>query len=269
MAQATITPEPTGAEAPQTQTAPEQNPASTAAPTGERPAWLPEGFDTPEALAAAYAEMTKKTSGETDKPDQTDPQSTDKPAAATDESVAEFVQDTGLDPAALSQEIATTGDINGEAKTALAQKLEKAGLPPSMIDEYISGQKAVMEATVRDIKAVAGGEEGYNQMAEWARENLSEAEIQAFSNIMLNADVNTAKLTVGNLYARYKGSAAIPGSRVRGSTGTGGGDVFHSIQQQVDAQSDPRYAKDPAFRRAVEEKIARTLKAGGYSHSNR
>ena len=261
MAEATITPEPTGAEAPAAQPAPEQNPAA-----GERPSWLPEGFDSPEALAAAYAQLTNP---EAKQQDQTEPKQDEKPVPTADESVTKFVQDTGLDPTTLSREIANNGDINPEAKTALSKKLEKAGLPASMIDEYISGQKAVRDAAVRDVMSVAGGEQGYNEMAAWARENLSEAELAAYSNIMLNADINTAKLTVGNLYARYTGTAAIPGSRLKGTTGTGAGNIYHSWEQQIAAQTDPRYAKDPAYRAEVERTIARTLKAGGYKNRPR
>lgn len=266
MPEAVITPQPTGAEAPPTpQSAPAEHAPQAAT---ERPAWLSEGFDSPEALAAAYAKLT--TGSQTEQPGENNTNKPNEtPAPGTDESVAKFVQDSGLDPMALSREIATTGDINAEAKAALSKKLEKAGLPASMIDEYISGQNAVKDAAVRDVMAVAGGEEGFNAMAEWARENLSDTELEAFSNIMLKADINTAKLTVGNLYARYKGNAAIPGSRLKGSTGTGGGDIFHSWEQQIEAQKDARYAKDPAYRTEVERKIERTLKAGGYRNISR
>jgi hypothetical protein len=35
-------------------------------------------------------------------------------------------------------------------------------------------------------------------------------------------------------------------------------DIFESSAQVIDAMNDPRYAKDPAFRKLVEEKIARS-----------
>ncbi len=259
MPQASVTPIPTGAETPAAQNDPSQNPAAG----NERPSWLPEGFDTPEALAVAYAQLKNP------QPGQPEAHPGEQPAPATDASVAKFVEDSGFDPVALSREIAATGGINADTKAALSKKLEKAGLPASMVDEYISGQNALKDAAVKDVMSVAGGEKGFQEMAGWARENLSDAELAAFSNIMLTADINTAKLTVGNLYARYKGDAAIPGSRMKGSTGTGGGDIYHSWEQQIAAQKDARYAKDPAYRAEVERKIERTLKAGGYRVQSR
>ena len=35
-------------------------------------------------------------------------------------------------------------------------------------------------------------------------------------------------------------------------------DVFESVHQVTEAMNDPRYAKDPAFRKRVEDKIARS-----------
>ena len=35
-------------------------------------------------------------------------------------------------------------------------------------------------------------------------------------------------------------------------------DIFESSAQVIEAMNDPRYAKDPAFRKQVEDKIARS-----------
>ena len=35
-------------------------------------------------------------------------------------------------------------------------------------------------------------------------------------------------------------------------------DVFESSAQVIDAMNDPRYSKDPAYRKEVEEKLARS-----------
>ena len=256
MAELTVNPAPSGADAP--------NPAPVETPAADRPAWLPEGFDSPEALASAYAQM-KTAQDEPNKPAE----DAKKDQAAKNESVAKFVQDAGFDPVELSKEIAAKGDISPEAKTAFAAKLEEVGLSPALVDDYITGQKAAMDAAVKDIMSVAGGEQGYLELAEWAKETLSDAELQAFINIMESADVNTAKLTLGNLHARYRSSVPSAGKRLKGGTGVTAGDIFHSWEQQLDAQKDPRYSRDPAFRAEVEQKIERTLRAGGYKHANR
>lgn len=248
MAELIITTEPTGPDAPEPVV--QQQQAPVAAPDDQQ--------QQQPAQPAPAVDSQQQTSA-------TDSTAPEKPAEPTsDEAVSKFVQDAGFDPIELSKQIAQSGDIASEAKTALGAKLEKAGLPVSMIDEYITGQKAVMDMTVRDIMSVAGGEEGYQEMADWASKNLSEAELKAYSDIMTKADVNTAKLTVGNMYARFKSNVPSAGKLVRGSTAASGGDIFRSWEQQKDAQRDPRYKADPAFRKEVEQKIERTLLAGGY-----
>lgn len=243
-------------EAPEAAAAFESAPREQPQSPDDRPDWLPEDFDTPEALAAAYREL---------KDGSTAPENIESSGEGeADGAVSKFVRDTGLDPVGLTREIAATGDIGPEAKKALAARLGKAGIPGAVIDEYIAGQRAAIDAGVRDIKAAAGGEKGWRAMAEWAGSALSDAELQAFNRIVTETDSAMAKFAVGNLYARYKAEGANPGRRVRGTTGGWGGDVYHSFEQLVEAQKNPRYASDPAFREGVERKIERTYKAGGF-----
>lgn len=247
MAEMVITTEPSGPVAPQQ--------ATTATPGVEQQAAPQKPVATPE---------NEKLTTPAENMPAPEPASNEPPPDATDEAVSNFVQEAGLDPVALSREIATKGDISPEAKTALGAKLEKAGLPPALVDEYITGQKAVMDKAVQEIMSVAGGEDGYKEMAEWASQNLSEAELKAYADIMTRADINTAKLTVGNLNARFRAAVPQPGKYVKATTGIVLNDTYQSWEQQKEAQRDPRYQTDPAYRKEVAKKVERTLKAGGY-----
>ena len=222
----------------------------------ERPSWLPEGFDSPEALAAEYARLKSA-----DAPDEKGG-ADDGPDVKEDADVSRFVSDTGLDPAELSREIAANGDINPDAKAKIAASLKKAGLPAGMIDDYISGQKAVARSVVDDLMTVTGGEEGFKEMAAWAGKSLSRDDLDVFNEIMLKGDPRIAKLTLQNMYARFRQDNPSTGKRVRGGTAKPAGDVFQSMEQMIKAQQDPNYAKDPAVREAVEAKIQRSLAAG-------
>lgn len=241
----TVSSEVTGSEAPETQVE-----------TSERPSWLPEGFDSPEAFAAEYAKLKSAVPPA----ENTDPQ--DEPEVKEDASVSQFVAGTGLDPVALSQEIATNGDINADAKAKIAAALQKANLPAKMIDEYISGQKYAAQAIVNDLMSVTGGQEGFKEMAAWAGKTLSQDDLNTFNEIMQKGDPKVAKLTLQNMYARYKQENPSTGKRVRGGSVKPSGDVFMSMEQMIKAQQDPNYAKDPAVREAVEAKIQRSLAAG-------
>ena len=92
---------------------------------------------------------------------------------------------------------------------------------------------------------------------QWATNNLPEAEIDAYNATMDRMDANEVRFAVQGLYARYR-SEAEP-NLLQGETGvavTGG--KFSSNAELTEAMRDPRYAKDPAYRQAVSDKLARS-----------
>ena len=56
---------------------------------------------------------------------------------------------------------------------------------------------------VSDVKNVAGGEDTYAEMMQWASDNLSENEKSAYNNVN-STDVESIKLAVTGLKARYE-----------------------------------------------------------------
>lgn len=240
-----VTQKPTGPDAPP-------------APKPDRPDWLPEGFETPEDFRASYDKLQPA------QPKQDEPKAkTEAPPKAdpkADEQVAKFVEGVGLDVRQLTEQVATTGTIEPEAMGKLEAAVEKAGLPKGMVQEYIQGQQAIADSFKREIFSIAGGEDGYAQLADWARQSLPEEDLRNFSDLMETGDFEKAKFAVRSLVSQYKANNRTPGKLLKGSSPASGGDVFHSQEEQIAAQSDPRYRTDPAFRRQIEEKIDRTFK---------
>jgi hypothetical protein len=191
----------------------------------------------------------------------------------SDKTVEKFVVDAGLDPVALSRQILDTGNIGEKERKVLAEKLEKVGLPSALMDDYISGQKYVAEALRRDVQDSIGGPKEFEAMAAWASENVPPEELAAFNEMVQNTrNPNGIKFAVKGLYDRYRNANRGPG-RPRVNTGNrrdaaSAGDIYRSLEQQIEAQSDPRYEGDSAFRADVEAKIARTMRSGGYRFTN-
>lgn len=241
---------------PETEAAPPDAPAKPAAQS-ERPAWLPEGFESPEDFRKAYDDLKS-------------PKADDAPAdLPKDEAVTQFVADSGLDPVVLSRQIAETGTVDAKSRAALEARLKKAGLPAGLIDDYVSGQRHLAESIVNDVYQSVGGVEEFQGMAAWAKENLPPAELTAVSDLLEKGNPQQAKIVLKALYGQYKASAPAPGRRVKGRASQASGDIFQSLEQQVAAQADPRYGQDPAFREDVRKKIQRTLDAGGYRFRTR
>jgi hypothetical protein len=227
--------------------------AATAAPAAssetapaERPAWLPEGFNSPEDFAAAYTAL---------KAGQQAPASeTPAPENATPEDAQKAAEAAGVDYDAVQNEWMEKGALSAETYASL----EKAGIPKTMVDGYIAGQQAVADRIQTEIYGTVGGVEGYTQMTAWAANNLTPAEITAFDNAVSSDSVETIKMAVLGLKARYADANGSEPNLLGGQGGNSQTDVFRSTSELTAAMSDPRYAKDRAYRADVEAKIARS-----------
>lgn len=216
----------------------------------ERPEWLPAKFKSVEEMAKAYTELEQKQGGKAPEP-KVDDKEAKVDLTPEEEAAAKVVATAGLDYAALSEEYADKGELSPESYAALA---EKAGLDKATVDAYIAGQQALAREAENRAFDIAGGPEEYTKMSQWAAANLTPAEIQAFNKAVEGTAEETA-LAVAGLKAKYvkaNGSepALLSGGAKPDSTG------YQSRAEMTAAMRDPRYAKDPAYRKAVEQKIA-------------
>ena len=126
-----------------------------------------------------------------------------------------------------------------------------------MVDQWIAGQAAISQQVQSEMHSLVGGAEQYQALVGWAAEALPEAEVDAFNATMETQDPNMIRLAIQGLNARYRSEAAP--NLLQGETGavsTGG--RFESNAELTTAMSDPRYAKDPAYRQAVADKLAKS-----------
>ena len=194
--------------------------------TEERPEWLPEKFQNAEELAKEEA----------------------KPA---EETKAEEAPQQGLDK--YYEEYAEKGEL---AETSYSE-LAKLGLDKTLVDSYIEGQNLISDTNTKQIQDIAGGKEEYTELVEWAGNNLSEAEVKVFNDMVDGGDVETAKFAVQGLLAKSGANTRQP-SLYEGTSDIVSKDAFASVAQVTEAMNDPRYETDPAYRRQVEEKIGRS-----------
>jgi hypothetical protein len=218
-------------------------------PTEDRPQWLPEKFKSPEDMAKAYAELESKLGKPAEPTPPADPTAT--PPA---DQVAEELATKGLDLNNFSQEFNTKGELSAESYDAL----EKAGYPRNIVDQYISGQKAQAALYESEVKSIAGGDQKFAEMVDWAKANLTPAEIQAYNNAIDSGDANQAKLAVAGINAKFASARPNEPSLFTGNTSAQSSDMYESIAQMQKDMANPDYAKDPAFRAKVERKLSRS-----------
>ena len=114
------------------------------------------------------------------------------------------------------------------------------------------------DAEVNSIKNSAGGEQEYSNLLNWASQNLPRPTVDAFDALCDSGDVQSIQLAVSGLKAQYENANGYEGRMLSGKPPKSSGDVFKSQAQVVEAISDPRYDKDPAFRQEVMNKLDRS-----------
>ena len=111
---------------------------------------------------------------------------------------------------------------------------------------------------VKELKGLVGGDQNYSNMLQWAQTNLTEQEINMFDSVMQNGDINSAFFAVNSLAQRYNDRVGYDGKMLTGNAPSDKGDTYRSQAEMGAAMSDPKYDKDPAYRRDVMEKVARS-----------
>jgi high-affinity Fe2+/Pb2+ permease len=113
------------------------------------------------------------------------------------------------------------------------------------------------QADINSIQNSVGGEAAYQQLVGWAAQNFSEAEIQAFDNVVDSGNVAAINLALAGLQARYTDANGYEGKMIQGKAATPA-DTFKSQAEVVRAMSDARYDRDPAYRDEIMQKLARS-----------
>ena len=147
-----------------------------------------------------------------------------------------------------------------------AETLEELGKLDSneLISAYIQlqGQQRqgndLTDTQASEIRSLAGGDEAYTQLTQWAANSLDESMIAAYDNIVETGDVRMIQLAVAGLKAEYEKANGFEGQMLTGKAAQPQVDVFRSQAEVVQAMSDPRYDSDPAYRQDVFNKLGRS-----------
>jgi hypothetical protein len=205
----------------------------------DRPEWLPEKFASAEDLAKAYSELEKKQSTPKEEPSQQQMRADAEASQGMEKFYTEYSQ-------------------NGELSEKSYEELSKMGLDKNLVDGYIAGQQAIANSEVKMIHDTVGGEENYSKVIEYAKNNLTEAEQNAFNETLDTGSIEQVKFAVQAIANRAGVSGEQPIQMINGDTNDVSTDVFESVAQVTEAMNDPRYDKDPAYRQQVANKIAKS-----------
>lgn len=179
--------------------------------------------------------------------------------------LANVFQEAEIDPWEMDTHFKENG---GTLTDEMYNRLNKAGFSDATIDAYLAGirvqmgleEQATPELSDRDvatIKNIAGGEKAYNQMIQWASENLDSEDIDAFDDVINTGNKSAIRLAVKALMGQYEDAVGRDASLVTGKQPTAG-DAYRSMAEVVRDMQDPRYDQDDAYRMDVMRKLERS-----------
>jgi high-affinity Fe2+/Pb2+ permease len=208
-----------------------------------------------QELEKAYIELEKKLGSKDDQSaEPSEPQEQQEPSEYS-------TQIEAIGKAA--DEFNSKGELSAETLAEFEQMSSK-----ELIQAYFEYEKGLpnldvpqsVELSQGDINTIqnsVGGEAAYQQLVGWAAQNFSEAEIQAFDNVVDSGNVAAINLALAGLQARYTDANGYEGKMIQGKAAAPA-DTFKSQAEVVRAMSDPRYDKDPGYRDDIMQKLARS-----------
>lgn len=206
----------------------------------EKPEWLPDKFDSPEALAEAYRNLEQKLGD--DAPEKLE--TIETPEAGD-------IDQTKLEP--FAKEYFETGELSENS----FNQLEGMGLSRDIVNAFIDGQRAQHQQEVNRIYDAAGGQQNYTDTLAWAAENLSEAEVETYNKTVESGDYEAAATAVKGLQARHHQAAGTPPQLLKSEPqGPGGPTPYESVAQLTKDMESREYKTDPAYRKKVENRLA-------------
>ena len=276
-----LTYDPTPADAPEF-SEDEQNSLEVAEKLQQEEAELLAGkFKNAEDLENAYLELQKKLGSDEATEEKAEEETTtvDSDAYNDDGTVnyesvntqygdklGALFQENGVDPWEISNHFHET---QGEITDDMYNTLEKTGLSRASIDSYLAGRAAesgynvpdqpdLTDAEVTKIHTSVGGEQQYSKMLSWASENLEQKTLDAFNSMINNGNADAVQIAVDGLKAQYENAEGYEGKMLTGKPAKTSNDVFRSQAEVVQAMSDQRYDRDPAYRQDLYDKLERS-----------
>jgi len=222
-------------------------------------------YKSAEELEKAYGELQKKLG---EKGNEDSEETGNSEPSESEEDSEEEEEASQVSPAAqlissASDEYSDKGELSAETMDKFAamssQDLVKAYMEAQANAPEQSGPVAdISDASVNEVKNFAGGEKAYENMVNWASQNLDQNSIEAFDSIVNTGSVDAIKLAVNGLKAQYENANGYEGTMLTGKAPTDTKDVYRSQAELVAAMSDRRYDNDPAYRQDVIAKLERS-----------
>ena len=250
---ATLTYDPSPADQPEFSEAEQEALAIGEAAANEQQQLLAGKFKDAEALEKAYIELQSKLGSRQEE-------------SSNEEEVDDEQEDTEEESNSILDalwEDAQSGELSKETQ----EQLSKMN-PAEVAAEYLKyrqqieanqqPEEDISDSQVAELRGIAGGDEGYQEMIAWASETLTPQDIQRYDNVIASGNYDAISFAVEALKSKYTEAMGVEGQLFKGKPASNTRDIFRSQAEVVAAMSDPRYDRDPAYRQDVFAKLERS-----------
>ena len=233
-------------------------------------------YKSAEDLEAAYLELQKKL-GDAPATEEAEPETeyqlyTDDGKVNYDtanevygEQLGNLFQSNDIDPFEMAKHFE---ENNGTLTDDMYSKLESTGLSREIIDNYLEGVKGnlgmssqdtspvLSESEIKDLKNIAGGERGYDQLMDWAGNNLTAQDAKNYDDVLATGNKAAISFAVKALMAQYEDANGRDSNIVTGKQSST--ENYRSMAEVVRDMNKPEYTTDEAFRDDVIRKLAQS-----------
>ena len=227
-----------------------------------------------QELESAYLELQKKLG---DSPSAEETEATPEYELYTDEGSVNYdtakelygdqlgnlFESNNIDPFEMSKYFE---ENNGTLSNQMYDQLNTAGLSREVVDNYLAGVKGdlgientaqpsvLSESEIKDLKNIAGGERGYDNLMEWAGENLTDSDAQNYDDVLATGNKASIQFAIKALMGQYEDSMGRDSKIVTGKESTTTN--YRSMAEVVRDMNKPEYQTDEAFRDDVLRKLS-------------
>jgi len=203
-------------------------------------------YESAEELERAYVELQQRFSSNESAPEE--------------EQVSEEVEEPDVDLLeALWQQ--SQDEFDPETLEALAEA-DPIDIAQAYLDlraEGVSEDRQLSQGEIDGLYDMVGGQEQYTEMLQWAANNCEQDMIEAYDAVMQKGDPAACFFAVQAMAFRMAEMEGWqPQDFLSGNSAVQQADVFRSQAEVVEAMSDPRYDRDPAYRQDIMNKLERS-----------
>ena len=233
-------------------------------------------YKSPEELESAYLELQKKL-GDAPATEEAEPETEyqfynddggvnyDTANEVYGEQLGNLFKSNEIDPFEMAKHFE---ENNGTLTDDMYSKLESTGLSKEIIDNYLEGVKGnlgmsqenaspvLSESEIKDLKNIAGGERGYEQLMDWAGNNLTAQDAKNYDDVLATGNKAAISFAVKALMGQYEDANGRDSNIVTGKQSST--ENYRSMAEVVRDMNKPEYQTDEAFRDDVIRKLAQS-----------